>query len=31
MRYLPDNEKNMRGVELRERRDKYLTYLLNQV
>lgn len=31
MRYFPDNEKNKRGVELRERRDKYLAYLLAQV
>lgn len=31
MRYFPDNEKNKRGVELRERRDKYLAYLLDQV
>ena len=31
MRYFPDNEKNKRSVELRERRDKYLNYLLDQV
>lgn len=31
MRYFPDNEKNKRGVELRERRDKYLDYLLEKV
>ena len=31
MRYFPDNEKNKRGVELRQRRDKYLNFLLDQV
>jgi small nuclear ribonucleoprotein (snRNP)-like protein len=31
MRYFPDNEKNKRGVELRERRDKYLNHLLDEV
>jgi phenylacetate 2-hydroxylase len=31
MRFFPDNEKNKRGVELRERRDKYLDYLLAKV
>jgi phenylacetate 2-hydroxylase len=31
MRYFPNNEKNKRGVELRERRDNYLNYLLEQV
>jgi phenylacetate 2-hydroxylase len=31
MRYFPNNEKNRRSMELRERRDKYLNYLLEQV
>ena len=31
MRYFPDNEKNKCGIELRERRDKYLGYLLEKV
>jgi len=30
-RYLPNNEKNARSKELRDRRDKYLDYLLNKV
>lgn len=31
LRYLPNNEKNRRSKELRERRDKYLDELLNKV
>lgn len=31
LRYLPNNEKNARSKELRERRDKYLNELLNKV
>ena len=31
MRFFPDNEKNKRSVELRERRDKYLNHLLDLV
>ncbi|PMD26105.1 phenylacetate 2-hydroxylase [Hyaloscypha hepaticicola] len=31
LRYLPNNEKNKRSRELRDRRDKYLNALLNQV
>lgn len=31
LRYLPNNEKNARSKELRERRDKYLDELLNKV
>lgn len=31
MRYFPNNEKNRRSKELRDRRDKYLNSLLNQV
>ncbi|PSN73331.1 cytochrome P450 [Corynespora cassiicola Philippines] len=31
LRYLPNNEKNKRSKELRERRDKYLDLLLNKV
>lgn len=31
MRYFPDSEKNKRAVELRERRDKYPAYLLDQM
>ncbi|KAH7096068.1 cytochrome P450 [Paraphoma chrysanthemicola] len=31
LRYLPNNEKNKRSKELRERRDKYLDELLNKV
>ena len=31
LRYLPNNEKNTRSKELRDRRDKYLNELLNKV
>lgn len=31
LRYLPNNEKNQRSKELRDRRDKYLNFLLNKV
>lgn len=31
LRYLPNNEKNARSKELRERRDKYLNALLDKV
>jgi len=31
LRYLPNNRKNMRSKELRDRRDKYLNALLDQV
>lgn len=31
MRYFPNNEKNKRSMELRDRRDRYLTFLLNKV
>ena len=31
MRYFPNNEKIQRSVELRDRRDKYLNFLLNKV
>jgi phenylacetate 2-hydroxylase len=31
MRYFPNNEKNKRSMELRDRRDQYLTFLLNKV
>lgn len=31
LRYLPNNEKNKRSKELRDRRDKYLNFLLNKV
>ncbi|ANB15321.1 hypothetical protein AWJ20_2948 [Sugiyamaella lignohabitans] len=31
LRYLPNNEKNRRSKELRERRDKYLAHLLDKV
>lgn len=31
LRYLPNNEKNRRSKELRDRRDKYLDHLLNKV
>jgi phenylacetate 2-hydroxylase len=31
MRYFPDNEKSKRGVELRDRRDTYLSDLLEKV
>lgn len=31
MRYLPNNEKNKRSMELRDRRDRYLNFLLNKV
>ena len=31
LRYIPNNEKNKRGKELRARRDKYLTELLDRV
>jgi phenylacetate 2-hydroxylase len=31
MRYFPNNEKNKRSVELRKRRDRYLTFLLDKV
>lgn len=31
LRYFPNNEKNRRSKELRDRRDKYLNFLLNKV
>lgn len=31
LRYFPNNEKNKRSKELRDRRDKYLNFLLNKV
>jgi phenylacetate 2-hydroxylase len=31
LRYFPNNEKNARSKELRDRRDKYLNFLLNKV
>src|SRR5436853_3057405 len=31
MRYFPNNEKNKRSVELRKRRDRYLTFWLDKV
>ncbi|KAI1880367.1 hypothetical protein JX265_001988 [Neoarthrinium moseri] len=31
LRYMPNNEKNARSKELRDRRDKYLDHLLNKV
>lgn len=31
LRYFPNNEKNRRSRELRDRRDKYLNFLLNKV
>ncbi|RMZ83371.1 hypothetical protein DV737_g1646, partial [Chaetothyriales sp. CBS 132003] len=31
MRYFPNNEKNRRSKELRDRRDRYLNFLLNKV